>query len=195
MNLIKKILHGIDVMNEWSGNIFKFLILLLTGIVVYDVFMRYVFNSPTIWGLEVSCMLLAAVTFLGAGFSFLHGVHVKVDIVYARWPRRTQAIIDVITAPFILATCFILLLFGFPVTLESFLHGKTTSSAWAPPLWISQILVPVGAILLGLQALGKWVRDLNIALTGKDHLASRVYSGAGGIFDRKEEKEKVPGQK
>jgi hypothetical protein len=50
-------------------------------------------------------------------------------------------------------------------------------------------MVPIGAVLLGLQALGKWVRDLNIALTGEDTLASRVYSGAGGIFDRKEEKD------
>ena len=43
MKIGRKLLDGIDYLNEWSGKTFAFLSLLLTGVVVYDVFLRYFF--------------------------------------------------------------------------------------------------------------------------------------------------------
>jgi TRAP-type mannitol/chloroaromatic compound transport system permease small subunit len=187
MKIGRKLLDGIDSLNEWSGKTFAFLSLLLTGVVVYDVFLRYFLSSPTIWGLEFSCILLAMITFLGGGYSFLHGGQVKVDFLYQRWFPRTRAMVDFFTYFFIFAFCFILVWQGGLVAWESIREGRESTSAWAPPLWPSQIMVPIGGFLVGLQALAKWVRNLAILRTGKDELASKLVSGEGGLFEKKKE--------
>jgi TRAP-type mannitol/chloroaromatic compound transport system permease small subunit len=46
---------------------------------------------------------------------------------------------------------------------------------WGPPLWPSQILIPLGALLIGLQGLTKWIRDLYMVVKGNplDGLGSK----------------------
>lgn len=186
MKGIAKIFNIIDRMNEWIGNAVSSLILILALLVVYDIVVRMM-GHPTIWGLELSCILLTIITFLGFGYCMLHGGHVKVDIVYAHWSERTKAICDVLTYPFIIATCVVIFIYGGDVAWESLIEGRRSTSAWGPPLWISQIVVPIGAFLCGLQALVRWIRDLVTAVTGKNQLASVVVRGEGGLFQKKEE--------
>ncbi len=184
-------LNGIDRMNEWLGKTFSILCVALTGVVVYDVVLRYFFARPTLWGLELSCILLAYLTFLGGGYSFLHGGHVKVDFFYQKWTERTKAVVDLFTYTLILLFCFVLVWLGGAVAWEAIHEGRVSTSAWAPPLWPSQIMVPVGGMLVGLQALAQWIRNFRVAWTGKDDLASKVYTGAGGLFEKKKEPEPV----
>ncbi len=91
--------NAIDVANEWLGKVFCFLIVILMFVVVGEVIMRYVFNAPSMWAFELSSIVLMYITFLGAGYCLLHGGHVKVDIVSARLPPRTKAIMDLIKHP------------------------------------------------------------------------------------------------
>lgn len=187
MGVLKKVLHLIDNFNEWCGKVFSILSAVLMLVVIYDVLMRYLLTRPTIWGLEMSNYLLAGLTFLGAGYCLLHNGHVKVDIIYTKWPRRLQAAVDVGTYLIVFCLCYVLIKYGGEVALESLREGRRSTSIWAPPLWPSQMLVPAGALLLGLQALAKWLRDWVILLTGEDKLRSNVAPGEGGIFAREKE--------
>jgi TRAP-type mannitol/chloroaromatic compound transport system permease small subunit len=78
-------------------------------------------------------------------------------------------------------------IYGWDIAWESLVQGRRSTSAWAPYLWISQIMVPIGAVLCGVQAVVRWIRDLIIAVTGKNLLASTVVKGEGGLFQKKEE--------
>jgi len=185
METLRRVLDGIDSLNEWCGKTSSLLSVVLTGVVVYDVVLRYFFSRPTLWGLELSCILLAYLTFLGGGYSFLHGGHVRVDFFYQKWMGRTKATVDLFTSTFILAFCLLLVWLGGSVAWEAIHEGRVSTSAWAPPLWPSQILVPIGGLLVGLQALAKWVRDLRIAWSDKNDMASRRVTGEGGLFEKK----------
>jgi hypothetical protein len=48
-------------------------------------------------------------------------------------------------------------------------------------------MVPIGATLVGLQALARWIRDFRIAWSDKNDLASMVFTGTGGIFEKRKE--------
>lgn len=184
--IVKKIFYVIDIINEYIGIATSSLITVLAALVVFDVVVRMM-KRPTIWGLELSCILLTFITFLGAGYCMLHGGHVKVDILYNRFSARRKAIADVLTYPFIIATCVVIFIYGGEVAWESLIEGKKSTSAWEPYLWVSQITVPIGAFLCGVQAIVRWIRDWTIALTGKNLLASEVVKGEGGLFQKKED--------
>ncbi|HXZ34794.1 MAG TPA: TRAP transporter small permease subunit [Thermodesulfobacteriota bacterium] len=187
METLARVLDGIDRLNEWLGKTFSILAIVLTLVVVYDVVLRYFFARPTIWGLELSCILLAYLTFMGGGYAFLHGGHVKVDFFYQKWTGRTKATVDLLTYTLIIAYCSVLVWQGGAVAWEAIQEARVSTSAWAPPLWPSQIMVPIGALLVGLQALAHWIRDFRIAWSEKNDLASKVFTGEGGIFEKKKE--------
>ncbi len=134
MNILRRLVSLIDQVNEWMGQVFSFLALALTLLVVYDVVVRYFFVRPTIWGLEMSCLILTWITFLGGGYSFLHGSQVKVDFFYQKLSLRKKALLDLITYSFFFAFCLVLIWFGGQVAWESLREGRLSTSAWAPPL-------------------------------------------------------------
>lgn len=67
MKVLGEILQIIDNINEWTGNILKFLVIALMLLVSYDVIMRYIFSRPTEWGQEMNGYLQLGVVFLGGG--------------------------------------------------------------------------------------------------------------------------------
>lgn len=64
-NGLNKILTAIDRINDWTGKKFSLLLIILMLVIVYDVTMRYIFVSPTSWGVELSGILLLGIGFLG----------------------------------------------------------------------------------------------------------------------------------
>ena len=181
MKILVEFIDIIDRINERLGKIFGFLIVAMMIVIVYDICMRYFFTKPTSWGMELSTLLQVGVVFLGGGYCLLHGGHVKVDIVYGRFSPRRKAIIDLVTYLFLLALCVVLVWYGGRTAWDSLIGHKVSTSAWAPPLWPSQILIPIGGILIGFQGLAKWIRDWVTAITGVKKLESKVVRGEGGL--------------
>ena len=166
MIVLRKILVLIDNISEWTGKIFSFLTLVLMLTVVYDVAMRYLFNRPTEWGLEMNGFLLLAISFLGGGYALLNDAHVKVTILHDRFSPRVKAIVDLFTFFAFFIVCVVLVSYGGRVAWDSLVHHTRTPSTWGPLMWPSQMLIPVGAVLIVLQGLAKWIRDLYMAVKG-----------------------------
>jgi TRAP-type mannitol/chloroaromatic compound transport system permease small subunit len=182
MYALSQILYVIDSINEWMGKVFGFLSLVLMGVVLYDTIMRYAFNAPTIWGMDMNKILLLIVVCLGGGYCFLHGGHVKVDVLYVNLSQRTRALIDLVTNPIVILFCIVVVKYGGAIFWEAFTSGEVSSdSAWEYLMWPVLILVPIAGTLLGLQSLAKWIRDLVIVVTGENRLRSKVFSGEGGL--------------
>jgi TRAP-type mannitol/chloroaromatic compound transport system permease small subunit len=176
MRILNVALDIVDTINEWCGRIFGFALVLLVFVVVYEVVMRYLFNRPTIWGMEISQMLMLISVCLGVGYTFLHSGHVKITILQDSFSSRTKAVIDGITYFVVLICASALIWYGFKIFWQNLIFNYHTSSAFAPPQWPAKMLVPVGGGLLALQCVAKLVRDWTMALKGKK-LQSRWEKG------------------
>lgn len=168
MPWLKRGARGVNLTNEWIGRILAVGILPIILLVVFEVVMRYWLRSPTVWGAELLSQLFAGYILLGGGYTLLHRAHVNMDVVYARLSARARALLDVLTAGVVFLYCLMLIYQGGRLALESFELGRTTGTDWNPPLFPVQALLPIGAFLMLLQALIKFVRDLGFALTGRD---------------------------
>jgi len=181
MAIIKWVLRAIDSTNEWSGRIISFLINILMLIIVFDVCMRYFFNMPTIWAMDVSQFILLACICFGGGYTFLHHAHVTVGVVRDRLSVHFGALLDLITHVLLFLICAVLVWDGGKAMFYHLQAGNiNASSSLQYPMWIIWILVPVAGVLLGFQALAKWIRDWIIVIKGVK-IESEVYEGEGGI--------------
>jgi TRAP-type mannitol/chloroaromatic compound transport system permease small subunit len=164
---MKRFLKTIDRISEQSGKAVSFLIVLLVFVILYEIFARYLFNSPTIWAHEIAQMIYGAYVILLGAYVLQRKGHVNVDILYNRFRPRTRAIIDLFTWLLFFYFCGLLLLKGGEMAWDSLKVLETEPTSFAPPVYPIKMMIPLGALLILLQGLAKFIRDLTLAITGR----------------------------
>lgn len=87
MKAIKVICKCIDTFTEWTGRVFAFISLLTMAVIIFEVFMRRILNSPQIWTMDMIVMSFGCYIILISAFGFLRKAYVSVDVIYAMLPR------------------------------------------------------------------------------------------------------------
>ena len=165
---LNKALGVVDRLNEWVGRIAAYSLYGLFAVMLYDVIARYAFNAPTQFAFELTLFIWSYACLLGGGYVLLHKAHVNVDIFHSRLPPRGRAIIDLCTAPIIFIFVGVLVWQGWAVFWNSFSFLEhSTVSRWNPPIYPIKIALPIGAGLVLLQALVKFIRDIIIVARGR----------------------------
>ena len=173
-----KLLRLIDRTNEAVGRAMSFLIPLLAGILVFELIMRYGFNSPTTWAHDITQMLFGATFVLGAGYTLLHNAHVNMDMFYSRLSVQNKARLDVITGVLLMLFTFVLAWKSFFMAYESILFKETLSaSAFDPPLYPIKTVFFIGCMFFFLQAVAKFMRDLITIVTKSDSVGASGEEG------------------
>jgi TRAP-type mannitol/chloroaromatic compound transport system permease small subunit len=139
----------------------------MMGILLFAAISRSVFNVPHIWVIEMAQFTMAAYYLLGGGYSMQQNAHVRMDILYERWPIKKRAFTDSITA-FFLIFYLILLLYGAISSTEYALeYGQKNYSSWGPPMAPIKIIMTLGIFLMLLQAFATLFKDIATA-SGRD---------------------------
>ncbi len=160
MRKAQSVAFWIDRINRRVGDLVSYLVLPLMGIAMLEVTLRYVFNRPTIWAWDVNIQLLAAIVVLAGGYTLLTGRFVVVDILVSRLSTKRRAWLDVITSVVVFFVLIMLLYFGAKAAWASWLIKEHTSSNWRPPIYPLKIAFFVGIILLFLQSISVFIRNL-----------------------------------
>jgi TRAP-type C4-dicarboxylate transport system permease small subunit len=128
--------------------------LVLTALILtYSVVSRYFFHAPTDWQDEASVFMLVGVTFFCAAFVQSQRGHIGIEALAPLLPARVNAfrlfLVDLISCLF----CAFFSWKSWALWHEAWVDGQTTSSTFAPPLWIPYAMMAAGMTLLTLQLL------------------------------------------
>lgn len=128
------------------------LLIVLTALCVsYEVVRRYFFNSPTTWVLEISIYVILASNFLSFAYVLRENAHVKVDFLTNHLAPRTALILEVFTSLLSLLYCGVMAYEGGILTRDSLMRWEVSPTILNVPIFIPQIFIPLGAILLVYQ--------------------------------------------
>lgn len=174
MVTLNAILNVIDKINDWVGKILSLGVLFMFVMVFIEVIRRYFFNSPTVWGNELTQMIFGMYVVLCGGYILVLGGHVNVDILYSRFSTKGKAVADIITFSVFLMFCSMMLIYGGSLAWESLSRFEHSQSAWNPPLYPVKLMIPLGAFLLLLQGIAKLIRDISILVTAKEVQANET---------------------
>lgn len=166
IDFVKKVIRGIDAINDRTGKTVSFLIPLLIAFEAYEVLVRYIFSRPTIWISELSAMLFGAFILIGGGFTLYHGAQANMDMVYGKFSKRGQAVLDLITFLFFIAFVGVMLWKGWHMAWRSLISLEHDSTEWAPPIYYFKLTMPLGAFLLLLQGISKFLKDIIVVIKG-----------------------------
>jgi TRAP-type mannitol/chloroaromatic compound transport system permease small subunit len=167
MDVVERLIVLVDGLNDRVGKVLCFSLIVIMLIQVMDVVLRYVFNNPTIWAMDTNTMLFTGASMLAGGYALLHDSHVKLDILYRNWGKRTRAMVDLFTMSLaIVAFCFVIWK-GIDSFWWAWKTGQHANSYWAPPMWPVKLCLPVGGVLLLLQGVSRWLKLL-LTVLGRD---------------------------
>ena len=133
--------------------------------VTYEVMMRYVFNTPTIWSFDVTYMLYAAIFMLGAAYALHKGAHIRTDFFFESWSTRTKGLIDSIAYLVFFFPALLLFFFvGAQEAWHAFVISETSEQTpWRPLLWPFKAIIPLTCLLLLIQGVSETIKSLYAA--------------------------------
>ena len=69
---------------------------MLTLLISWEVFSRYVLNNPHDWMLDVQIMMYGTLFMMAGAYTLAKNGHVRGDVLYGFFQPRTQATLDLI---------------------------------------------------------------------------------------------------
>lgn len=168
------LMHGYiraaDAVSGWFGRIAAWSIAASCVISAAVATLRYSFNIGSNAWLEAQWYCFAVAVMLGAPALLKLNEHVRVDIIYGGRSPRTKAWIDLLgLALFLLPLCWVLTRVSIPFVHESWLQQEHSPSAGGLLRWPVKAVLPLGFVLLGLQAVAEIFKRIGF-LTGGEAL-------------------------
>ncbi len=158
--MLTKFCAMIDKIVDRTGNVVCWLIVPLSFLVAYDVALRYILNSPTVWAWDVNVQFLGTMVAIGGAYTYLRDGHVGVDVITTLLSRRKRIVVELITSVFFFLGSGVLLWTGFQQAALSVKTLEISETYFAPPLYPLKIAIAFGFLLLFLAGISKFFRNL-----------------------------------
>ena len=157
---MQRFLLTVDKISTWFGHLFAWTIVLLTVMICYEVFSRYVLNTPHAWVFDGQIMLYGVLFMMAGAYTLAKNGHVRGDVLYGFFSPRTQAFFDlVLYVVFFIPGVVALAWAGYNFAAESVaIREHSSITADGPPIYPFKAFIPLAGALLLLQGLVEIVR-------------------------------------
>ena len=166
---MEKFIKVSDIFNKSVGHMFAWCVMLLMISTCYEVFMRYVLNSPTVWAFDMSYMLYGALFMMSGAYALSRGTHVRGDFLYRSWKPRNQAKMDLLLYfLFFFPAIFAMVYTGAAYSFEAtrILESSVNSPAGVP-VWPLKLIIFVAGITLLIAGIAEVMRCIICIQTGE----------------------------
>jgi TRAP-type mannitol/chloroaromatic compound transport system permease small subunit len=154
---------AIDRVALFMGRVTMMMITVMTVVMLYEVFMRYIVEKPTEWANEMT-LWFASFTFLLSGFyAMQQRSHIRIFLLYDAVPRWLQRVFDCISTLLIVTFAFFLVYGSYKqVFVNKLYKWELYGSAFNPPIPATlQPMVLIVITLVATQAVLNLFQDWN----------------------------------
>ena len=159
-SIIKYYVNTIDYISLKTGRATMYLVFVMMFILILSFVTRNIINIPLIWIIEMAQFVMTGYYLLGGGYSMLTDDHVRMDLIYSKLKDKTKALLDSLTSVF-LVFYLVVLFYG---SISSLTYTIETNqrlfTAWAPYVWPIKSVMTFGILLMLLQSIAIFFKDL-----------------------------------
>lgn len=164
---MQSFLLAVDRFSTWIGKACAWSVVLLTLLISWEVFSRYVLNRPHAWVLDAQIMLYGLLFMMAGAYTLSKNGHVRGDVLYGFLKPRTQAIVDLtLYILFFLPGVVALTWAGWTYANESLAIREQTFNADPLPVYPFKFVIPVSGFVLLLQGIVEIIRCIQCIQTG-----------------------------
>jgi len=143
--------------------------MVMTVIVIVQVFCRYVLGFSIFWSEELARYLLVWITFLGGSVAFKRAELASINLIVDRLPARLSSVVSIISQVIVLIFLLVATQYGFK---QAFAPSVLTqvSPAMRLPMKYAYLAVPVGFGIMILHCLDKLLNDVRLVIKGEEEV-------------------------
>ena len=167
-SVLKKAVNAVDWISRIAGYLGAPLPFICAFIIVYEIIMRTWFERPTPWVAETTAMFCAACYFLGGAWNIKIDGHIRVDVLYSKFPPRVRAGVNCLNFAFFALYIGFMVRVIWPYMVQSIQLNESSYTFWNPLVWPLKIVLFAGFVLVMLQGLANLCRDLHFLITGRE---------------------------
>lgn len=146
----------VDRITTLVSRVAMLLIVVIVGIIFFEVTMRYVFFSPTLWVNEMSLWLGSMIYLLAGVYTMQRRGHIRITAVYDLVSRKVQRMFDFMALLVVVVYAFAMIRASWDVALDTLLRWEKFGTAWDPPIPATvKPLVLIATFLVAVQAVGR----------------------------------------
>jgi len=138
-------------LNAWIIRVGSVALLAASLILTYSVMSRYFFKAATDWQDEAAVFCIVGAVFTAAAYVQSYRGHIGIELLAHFLPPRANRIRAILVDFATFLFCAFFAWKSWTLWHEALVEKQTTTSAWAPPLWIPYGLMSLGMTLLALQ--------------------------------------------
>lgn len=155
--------RAVDRVAIFIGRVTMVMIIAMTAVMLYEVFLRYVLEKPTRWANELT-LWIGGFVFLCSGFyAMQQRSHIRIFLLYDVVPRNVQRLFDVISATLICLFAFGLIFGSYQqVFVVKFYRWEMFGTAFDPPIPATiQPMILIVITLVAIQSVLNVISDWN----------------------------------
>lgn len=163
------IVHALNQFVRHIGHIVAWVNVLLIGVILVQVILRYGFNKAMVPLEELMWHLYAVGFMFGLSYAMTTDSHIRVDIVHMKLPKRLQHLFEIIgILIFLLPFLVIIFHHSLEWVIESYRIGESSSSATGlSHRWIIKSVIPISFFLMFVATIARLVQEVMLFI----HLA------------------------
>ena len=155
-----KTIYAIEELNARIGQTFGWCVIVLILSAVYEIFIRYVFDAPTVWAYDIMMQMYGALFLMAGPYALTKDSHVRFDVFYRSLSVGNQARLDLfLYITFFLPGMLSLVWFGWEISIDSWRHQEIS---WNSPARIQvyyfKTLIPIAGGLFIIQGIAECMR-------------------------------------
>jgi TRAP-type mannitol/chloroaromatic compound transport system permease small subunit len=152
---------AVDSAVAFIGRAAAWLTLAIVVLMAVNVLLRYAFSIGSVWAQELEWHLLAPLVLVGMTYALNQREHVRVDVLYARFSPRGQAMVDLLSALLAVIFCALVIRYSLPYVQQSMSIGEISADPGGlTHRWVLKALIPLGFALFAVQAAAQGVAAL-----------------------------------
>ncbi|GIL02736.1 MAG: C4-dicarboxylate ABC transporter [Alphaproteobacteria bacterium] len=156
---VRAYVRFVDAVNYRLGRASMYLLFVLMGILLWSSFTNII-RQNAIWTLEMAQFTMVAYYMLGGPYALQLDANVRMDLLYHRWSDRTRAWVDAFSVFALLFYLGVLLFGAVESTVYSIEYSERSATAWRPYIAPIKIIMCVGILMMLLQAVSIFFKDL-----------------------------------
>jgi len=150
---MKNLYKLINKLSLWGAYLSSLLLVSLVLLILIEIFIRYSFDMSTMIADEYSGYLYLASIFLGLAYTFDEGAHIRINIITSKMNKKSNRIIDVIAGTITIIVLTFALIRTILFTYDSYEMEMLSESVSQTPLYLTQLVMPLGISLFILSVL------------------------------------------
>ena len=139
---ILRLLDGVYLVFMWAAGLS---IVLMSLIIPWGVFARYVLGYGSQWPEPIAILLMVMFTFFGAAVGYRAGAHIAVALVTQRLSPRVQRLVELLIDLLMAAVSIFMIVWGGKLSLETM--GQEVAELPGLAVGITYLPLPIGGVV------------------------------------------------